>query len=63
VQGSSYQPSSKGDENTEAFQDDVEIPFRSSTNEGFERPCLIQEPNFKSKVEFFFPLHELAFYF
>jgi hypothetical protein len=38
AQGSSYQPSSKGDENTEAIQDAVEI-HGGSINKGLKRPC------------------------
>jgi hypothetical protein len=39
AQGSSYQSSSEGDENTKALQDDVEIPLGSSTNKGLKKPC------------------------
>lgn len=63
VQGSSYQPSSKGDENNEAFQDDAEIPFGSSTNKGIKIPCLTQEPSLKSKVETNFLCMNYSFIF
>jgi hypothetical protein len=44
VQGSSYVPSSNGDENIEASKNDAKIPHGSSTNKSLKRPSSIEGP-------------------
>ncbi len=44
VQGSSYVPSSDGDENIEASKNDVEIPHGSSTNKSLNIPSPTEGP-------------------
>jgi hypothetical protein len=44
VQGSSYVPSSDGDENIEASKNDAKIPCWSSTNKSLKRPSPIEGP-------------------
>lgn len=50
----SYAPSSKGDENEKALQDDIEILAINSANKGLKRPCPKEAPSLGTKVQHLF---------
>jgi hypothetical protein len=54
VQGLNYIPRSQGDKTTNTSDEEVEIPFESSTNKPMKKPYVRSVPSPGAKVSFFF---------